>query len=136
MLIPAKLAASLKKWNAGSGGTALDKVSSEMTAASQSGGMKLFASMKQACWSLSAAVVVADASPRLPSQVDKLYVVALRKLAKAAADCQSAISIQNTAESATTEEKSGLLRRAEAELAAGARDLYRVTVQIAAADRR
>jgi hypothetical protein len=135
VMVPPALAAKLKKWNAGGGGAALDKVSYYMTAAAQSGGMKLYPSMREDCSSLYAAIFVAKASPRLPSAtIQGWYNTALADLTKAATKCQAAISVQQSAdgESVQTQEKSSLLRSSESGLARGAKDLYRVTVQLAA----
>jgi hypothetical protein len=136
MKVAPNLAAMLRKWNAGSGGAALDKVSSYMTGAAQSGALKMIAAMKQECSSLAAAVLAASAKPRIPNTtIQAWYVTALQELTKAAADCQGAISVQSSAENLQTEEKPALLHQAQTELAVGAKDLYRVTVQLAAADR-
>jgi hypothetical protein len=135
MHVPAQLAVALRKWNAGTGGAALDKVSDELSSAAQSGGIKLFSPMKLACSSLAAAVVAAKASPLIPDAVtQKWYAAALAQLASAAAVCQSAISVQGAGENVQTEENPALLHRSESELAAGAKDLYHVTVQLAAAN--
>ena len=122
MHVPAQLAVALRKWNAGTGGAALDKVSDELSSAAQSGGIKLFSPMKLACSSLAAAVVAAKASPLIPDAVtQKWYAAALAQLASAAAVCQSAISVQGAGENVQTEENPALLHRSESELAAGPR---------------
>jgi hypothetical protein len=136
MKVAPNLAAMLRKWNAGSGGAALDKVSSYMTAAAQSGALKMTAAMKQECFSLAAAVLAASAKPRIPNAtIQGWYATALGELRTAAADCQSAISVQSSGENLQTEVKPAALHRAQTELAVGAKDLYRVTAQLAAADR-
>jgi hypothetical protein len=136
MKVAPNLAVKLRKWNAGRGGIALDKVSSYMTGAAQSGALKMFAAMKQECSSLAAAVLAASAAPRIPSAtIQAWYVTSLRELTTAAAGCQSAISVQSSGENLQTEEKPTSLHRSQAELAVAAKDLYRVTVQLAAAGR-
>jgi hypothetical protein len=136
MKVAPNLAAKLRKWNAGSGGAALDKVSSYMTGAAQSGALKMFAAMKQECSSLAAAVLAASAKPRIPNTtIQAWYVTALHELKTAAAGCQSAVSVQSSGENLQTEEKPAALHRSQTELTVGAKDLYRVTVQLAAAGR-
>jgi hypothetical protein len=133
--LPKKLAAALRAWNAGHGGTALTSVTTYLGEATQAAGVKLFAPMRDACSSLAAEVAVAKLGPVIPdARLEAAYVDALGGLARGATDCKSAISAQaNGDEGIQTEEKPSLLHRSEAELAAGGKDLYRVTAKIAAA---
>jgi hypothetical protein len=136
--LPRRVAAALRKWNAGHGGGTLDAVTNDLGSALQAGGLKLYSPMSSACISLATAVSTAKAGPPIPNAAsENSYVAALTALAKAAADCRAAISEKaNGDESVLTEENPNLLQQARLELGAGSSGLYLVTEEIAAAVRR
>ncbi len=138
MHIPAKLRSALRKWDSGRGGKALAEVSTDMGDALQAGGVKLLAPMKSACGSLGVAIEAAQAAPQIPNTaLQKRYIIALTRLTTAAADCRAAISVQlNGDEDLRTEENPALYHRVEAAFTAGVKDLYLVTVELAAATGR
>ena len=106
-----------------------------MGTALQAGGVKMFLPMRTACASLAVAVKAAQAGPPLPNKaLQKRYATALTRLAKAAANCKSAISVRASGdETVDTHENLALLRRVETDFSAGVKDLYLVTVELAAA---
>jgi hypothetical protein len=136
--LPPGLAAALTKWDAGRGGTELADVSSQVGAATQASGLRLYAPMRHACLSLSAAVSAARAGPPIPSPVRQAaYSRALAKLASAASVCQAGISLYPTEDQGLqAREDPAAVRQADGELATGARDLYQATVDISALHRR
>jgi hypothetical protein len=135
--VPPKLAAALRKWDAGRGGKILTKVSSDIGVAVQSGGVKMYVQMKSACASLESVLSEAKAGPPIrDADAQKNYMTAVGELAKAAADCRSAISEQPYGdESVHTEENPTVLHRAENEFTVGIKDLYGLTYEIAAANK-
>lgn len=130
--LPPRVRASLRSWAAGSGGAALARVSGQLGACAQAGGLQLYLVMKQACTQLSAAVTAAAAGPPIPdAAMQHQYARALATLAAAAGRCRAAISVHGSGgEDITTAVNRALFRRARAELAAGSNELYLATSQI------
>jgi hypothetical protein len=137
MPLPRKLAVALREWKVGSGGAHLAKVAADLGEATQASGVRLFGPMRNACSGLASEVSAAKLSPAIPdAQTQGSYSAALHALGTAAAECRSAISVQaHGDEGLQTEEQPSLLHRSEADLAAGAKDLYQVTAKVAAAGR-
>jgi hypothetical protein len=130
--VPPRLAAALRKWDAGPGGTLLTNVSGDLGDAAQSFGVRQFGPMLRACSSLATAVTTATTGPPIPNAaMQASYSQALDTLAAAAADCRAGISQYPTEdEGLQTRENPTILHQAESELAVGATDLSRATVDI------
>lgn len=129
--LPPGVKASLQGWAAGHGGAALALVSQQLGVSAQAGGLHLYLTMKQACTQLSTAVTAANAGPPIPyAALQDQYTRALAQLAGAAADCRAGISARANGESVTMTVNQAMLRRARAELAAGASELYAATSHI------
>jgi hypothetical protein len=122
----------VKAWKAGTGGAALDAVTSQAGAVAQASGLKEYVEMKQACSNLAASVSSALAGPPIPNAAMQAhYQQALSDLGAAAAKCQAAISEQPEGEEyvATTQNPADLSASAAA-LVSGSKDLYQATGQI------
>lgn len=119
-------------WQSGPGGKDLAAVSRWFGDALQSGGVRQYWTMRQACAQLTGSVATAEAGPRIPvAAMQVLYAKALAELAKGAADCRAAITAHpNGDESVKTHVDSTLIKLSVAELAAGARDIFRSTAEI------
>ena len=130
--VPLTLAAELAKWGAGPGGSALAEVSDDLGNATQDAGIQLYDPMKTACQSLAAAVTAAKAAPPIPDAImQRSYDLALARLATAATDCRAGISVYPYGdEDVKTYENPTLLHQSVSGLVAGAKDLYRATVDI------
>lgn len=126
------LAIALKKWDAGPGGSALGNVSDDLGSALQDAGIRLYDPMRLACLSLANAVTKAKDAPPVPDpSMQRLYALALTKLASATANCQAAISVYPYGdEDVKTYENPALLHKSVSELAAGVKNLYRATVNL------
>ena len=127
-----KKAASLARWKAGRGGAAFSLLSAQMGDAMQSGGLRLYPTMRVACTKVSTAVTAARAGPPIPdAAMQRRYIRALAALARAAADCRAGISVHPYGDEDT---RIGVhpraLRRSRAEFATGARDLFLATGKI------
>ena len=95
--------------------------------------------MRSACIQLTRTVSTAEAGPQIPvAAMQMLYGKALAELAKGAADCQAAIAVKPTGDDETIGFVVNATKRQQAasELAAGARDIYRSTAEIAIASRQ
>jgi hypothetical protein len=125
-------------WHAGHGGTDLATVSSQAGAVLQSGGIRQYAMMKNACGKLVGGVAAAQAGPPIPvAAMQALYAKALTELAKGAADCRAAISTTPDGdETVKTAVNSAMLHRSTSELAAGADNIFRATAEIEIASRQ
>jgi hypothetical protein len=125
-------------WYRGRGGALLAAISSAYGSVTQSGGIRQYATMRYNCTLLAARVAAARSGPPIPdAAMQKLYRKALIELAKAAADCKTAISQQPDGdESIETHENPQLLRQTNTELAAGASDLFKATAEIQVASLR
>jgi hypothetical protein len=132
--VPAKLAAALRTWNSGPGGSALHQIANDVGAALQSGGMKSYAMTRSACASLGTAVSAANTGPPIPdAAMQSKYSAALSVLAKAASDCRSAISVQRSGESVVGEADPAALHLAQGELDNGITSLADLRIVIDAA---
>ena len=132
--VPAKLAAALRTWNSGPGGRALSQISTEVGIALQAGGLRTYVTMKSACANLEMSVSAAGTSSPIPdAAMQSQYQAALSVLAKAAADCRSAISAQPEGESMSTKEDPAVLHLAQSELSSGIKSVAAITVVINAA---
>lgn len=136
--LPSGLTAALRKWESGSGGKDLANVSSQLGAATQASGIRLFGPMRQDCSDLASAVTAATSGPPIPDSVMQgTYRRALAKLAAAAATCQAGISLYPTEDQGLqAREDPATIGQADAEFATGARELYQATVDIHALHRR
>jgi hypothetical protein len=125
-------------WHAGRGGADLATVSSQVGTVLQSGGIRQYAMMKNACGQLLGGVSGAQGAPPIPvAAMQKLYARALAELAKGAADCRTAISTTPDGdETVKTVVNATLLHQSTSELAAGADDIFRATAQIEIASRQ
>jgi hypothetical protein len=132
--LPPRLARALTRWHNGSGGAALAAVSGRAGDATQAAGLRAYATMRQACGQVTAAVAAARAGQPIPDGVlQRRYSSALASFATAAAHCQAAISAHPRGdEGIETRQDRPALRRSMAEFAAGARELYRATARILA----
>jgi hypothetical protein len=130
--VPRPLARALGRWNSGRGGPALATLSSAAGSAVQDGGLRQYAAMRQACVQVTAAVAGAKGAPPIPSAgLQRRYASALAGFAKAAADCESGISVRpDGAEYLQTRQNQSLLSRALTEFATGGTALYRATATI------
>jgi hypothetical protein len=130
--MPPTLAAALRRWDAGPGGSALVKVSDALGNATQDAGVGLYNPMRLACLSLGAAAIAAKADPPIPdAALQRWYGLALGRLTSAAADCRMGISVRPYGdEDVTVHENSALLHQSMVEFVAGAKDLYHVTTDI------
>ena len=133
---PPRLNHQILHWKAGPGGTTLKAVEQHMGSAMQAAGVKLYASMKLACASLTSDVGAAQAGPRIPyAAMQRLYANALAGLSSAAADCRNAMSEHPSDETTVIHVNKALLDQARAEFAASSKKLYRATAQIQSAHR-
>lgn len=132
------LAAALRKWNAGRGGTVLAEVSADMSGAIQAAGNKLYVQMRPACSSLAAAVTAAKTAPPIPdASLQELYVTALATVQSGAAVCLNGIDEHAYGDDGVeTHENPALVSQSVTELTAGAKDLYPVTLKVAVARHR
>ena len=124
--------AQAAKWAAGTGGTGLTAVSTQLGAVTQAAGMRQYANMKAACAKLAAGVKAAQAGPSIPqASMQARYATGLTDLAKGAADCQAAISEQTDGdEYVITHENSTLLSQSKSAFVAGAKALFEGTSEI------
>jgi hypothetical protein len=125
-------------WQAGRGGADLATVSRQAGTALQSGGIRQYTMMKNACGQLAGGVPTAQAGPPIPvAAMQTLYAKALAELAKGAADCRAAISTTpNGDETTKTSVNTTMLHQSTSELATGANDIFRATAQIEIASRQ
>ena len=124
-------------WHSGSGGKYLATVTRLFGNALQAGGERQYMQMRIACTQLTHGVSTAEAGPQIPvAAMQMLYGKALAELAKGAADCQAAITVQRQAEDLGTKVNATMRQRAASELAAGARDIFRSTAEIEIASRQ
>jgi hypothetical protein len=133
---PPGLQASMQRWNAGPGGTALSAVTMQLANAMQSAGVGLYPEAKQGCAALRASVQTAQAAPPIPdTAMQKPYAGALTRLSSAAEECQNAISVRPDGDEGTkaTLNKT-LLNHSLGELTAGSQALYTATARIRALD--
>jgi hypothetical protein len=125
-------------WQAGRGGADLATVSRQAGTALQSGGIRQYTMMKNACGQLAGGVSAAQAGPPIPvAAMQTLYTKALAELTKGAADCRAAISTTPDGDETTkTAVNATMLHQSTSELAAGADDIFRATAQIQIASRQ
>jgi hypothetical protein len=128
------MAASLVRWNAGAGGTALTAVSDQLGNATQAAGLRLYTAMRLACSKLATAVSAAKAGPSIPdASLQGWYARALATLTQAAAYCQAGISVHPYGDEDTVTHQNGaMLSRSASAFATGAGELYRATAEIRA----
>ena len=138
MKLPPALATALREWNAGRGGAALAGISLDMNNAIQAAGDKLYVQMRPACASLATALSAAKASPPIPdASLQAIYVKALVTLGSAAAVCLNGIDEHAYGDDGVeTHENPALVSQSVTGFAAGARDLYPVTLKIEVARHR
>lgn len=133
--VPTALAAELRSWNTGSAGRALSQITTEVGTALQSSGRKSYVTMKSACGNLATSISAAGTLAPIPdATMQGQYSSALTALAKAAADCRSAISTQPAGDEyvrATTNPT--VLQLAQSELSSGIKSLAAITIVINAA---
>jgi hypothetical protein len=128
---PKSLTKEVSRWEAGSGGKSLARVTMQMGYALQAAGTGLYPSMKQACASLASEVQVAQAGPPIPdAAMQGLYGRALAMFSQAAANCRSAISVSLADESTNVHVNKPLLQQSRTELAAGSETLYKATAEV------
>ena len=136
--LPASMHSRVVTWQFGPGGTHLAAVSSLFGTALQERGLRQYSQMKSTCTQLAHSVSTAQAGPPIPvAAMQTLYGNALAELAKGAADCQAAITVQSDGdENQEVHVGASLLQQSVSELAAGARDIFRSTAEIEIASRQ
>jgi hypothetical protein len=124
---PPRLNRQIRRWEAGPGGKALAAVEEQMGTAMQSASLRLYPSMKLSCAGLASQISTAQAGPPIPdAAMQRQYARALSRLSRAAADCRSAISVDQTGdESEQTHVNGPLLKRSRLEFAEASATLYR-----------
>jgi hypothetical protein len=129
-----RLARALTRWDSARGGAAMASLTSAVASATQQAGLAQYAGMRQACGQVAAAVTAAKGSAPIPdARQQRRYAGALRSFARAAADCESAISVRPDGdEDLQTRQNQPLLHRSLAEFASGGADLYGATAKIRA----
>jgi hypothetical protein len=136
--LPADMQSRVIAWQDGPGGKHLAAVTRLFGNALQAGGARQYWQMRSACIQLTRSVSTAEAGPQIPvAAMQMLYGKALTELANGAADCQAAIAVKPTGDDETVGFVVNATKRQQAasELAAGARDIYRSTAEIAIAHR-
>lgn len=129
--LPADMQSRVIAWQSGPGGAHLAAVTRLFGNALQAAGVRQYFEMKSACTQLAHGVSTAEAGPPIPvAAMQTLYGKALAELAKGAAECQAAITIKSGDESLITEVNGTMRLQAAAELAAGAKDIFRSTAEI------
>jgi hypothetical protein len=135
--LPASMQSRVVAWHSGSGGKYLADVTRLFGNALQAGGERQYMGMRIACTQLTHSVSIAEAGPQIPvAAMQSLYGKALAELAKGAADCQAAITLEPGAEDLGTKVNVTVRQQAASELAAGARDIFRSTAEIEIAGRQ
>lgn len=136
--LPANVQSRVITWQFGPGGASLAAVSSAFGTALQQRAIRQYPLMKLTCAQLAHRVPTAQAGPPIPvAAMQKVYEMALAKLAKGAAECQAAISVTpNGDESLDVQVNAALLNQSISELAAGSRDIFRSTAEIEIASRQ
>ena len=135
--LPANMQSRVIAWQSGPGGAHLAAVTRLFGDALQAEGVRQYFAMKSACTQLTHSVSTAEAGPQIPvAAMQMLYGKALAELAKGAADCQAAITIKPGDESPVIAVNATIRQQAAAELAAGARDIFRSTAEIEIASRQ
>jgi hypothetical protein len=135
--LPANMQSRVIAWQSGPGGTDLAAVTRLFGDALQAGGDRQYVEMRSACVQVTRSVSTAEAGPQIPvAAMQMLYGKALAELAKGAADCQAAIIVKPGDEDLDTDVNATMRQRAESELAAGARDIFRSTAEIEIASRQ
>jgi len=133
---PPQLQRQMRRWWAGSGGTALTAVEAQMGNAMQAAGLKSYSLMRLACVSLASGISRAQSGPPIPYDVmQRLYARTLAGLSRAAADCHTAISTHGEGEDTEIHVNGPLLDQARAEFAAMSKKLYAATAEIQALGR-
>jgi hypothetical protein len=129
--LPKNRRSQVISWHSGPGGTQLTAVSNGFGTALQAAGARQYSPMRHACAQLAASVATAKAGPPIPiATMQEVYAKALAKLAKGAADCNSAISLKPGDETVEIHLDSSLLHQSVSELSVGATDVFRSTAQI------
>jgi hypothetical protein len=137
LAVPTSLQSRVTAWQSGPGGTDLAAVTRLFGDTLQAGAHRQYAQMRSACIQLAHGVSTAEAGPQIPvAAMQMLYEKALAELAKGAADCQAAITVKPGDEELKTNVNATMRQQAAAELAAGARDIFRSTAEIEIASRQ
>jgi hypothetical protein len=135
--LPANMQSRVIAWQFGPGGTHLAAVTRLFGDALQARGARQYSAMRSACTQLIHSVSTAEAGPQIPvAAMQMVYGKALAELAKGAADCHAAITIKPGGETLGTKVNATMLQQSASELAAGARDIFRSTVEIEIASRQ
>ena len=130
--LPDGMKAQVTAWDAGHGGAALAVVSTQLGSVTQSGAVREYVEMKEACSQLAIDVRTAQAEPGIPeAAMQVLYAKALADLATGAADCRNAISLQPDGdELVLTHENATMLDQSMSPLTLGAKELFQATAEI------
>ena len=136
--VPKGLRAPIEAWYAGRGGAALAAVSGQLGTVMQASGQRQYGEMRIACLNLAADVTTAQAGPPIPDAgMQAQYAKALTEIANGAVDCRAAVTQRPEGdETLQTHVNPTMLHALSSAVAAGARDLYRATAQIAVFGRR
>ena len=133
---PPQLKYQVQHWEAGAGGTTLARIEMQMGTAMQLAGVKMYATMRQACVTLASDVNSARTEPPIPdTAMQQLYLKALAGLSLAATNCQNAIFIKADGETERIHVDQALLYRARLEFAAMSEKLYRATAAVTSLQR-
>ena len=130
--LPSGMKTQVAAWDAGRGGTALAAISKQLGSVTQSGAVREYVEMKEACSELATEIRAAQAETAIPeAAMQVLYAKALASMATGAADCQNAISVQPDGdELVLTHENATLLRQSGSALTVGAKELFQATAEI------
>ncbi len=138
LAVPKNLATSVKEWDKGRGGAALQAVSGQVGTALQATGLGQYTTARKACVSLATGVTAAQAGPPIPDlAMQHLYQKALTEIGQGATGCRTAIARHpNGSAYFKVQHDVAKLRQSTLVLSAGANDLYRATGEIKALERR
>lgn len=134
---PSGMNSQIASWKAGSGGSAMTAVTSQLGIVSQTAGLGRYTDTKQACAQLATSVATARSANPIPDMsMQQAYATSLSGLAQAAADCRSALSTRpNGDEDVDVTVNKNLMNKALTELAAASKELYTATAEIRALPR-